>query len=167
MGLLNWMRQRETQSARVKAVRELSEFTEAILSVHPSGLGLLMVQAADVAECLFEKTSGKIDLRSPRDAMTAKPSLLYDIEEEAIKRKKAGRQAEAASLIPWVHTLRAVLIPELKQPVTEMWQAIFVKGRPYADEAEVLFREVAAGRRQNNIAFRVIPDGFSGENGSR
>jgi hypothetical protein len=143
-----------------RAAGELSEFLTRMRQVDGPALGMAAVQAADVAARLYADTDGKIDLRSPRAALASRPALLTELTEAVIQLQKAGHQFEAPGTIIWVNTLRAELMPELRPSVKQMWSLISRGGLFYvAEEATRYEEKTGRSLSNNNIIFRVVPEG--------
>lgn len=102
----------------------MSEFLARIGKAEGPALGMAAVQAADVVRRVQNETDSKIDLLSPRTALSLQPSLLAELTEAAIQLQRAGRQFEAVGALVWVATLRAELFPELRPLVKQMWSLI-------------------------------------------
>jgi hypothetical protein len=120
MGLIDWL-QRKADAGAVSykvdeklAAAELSEFLGYVRRAEGPALALTGILTAEVAARLYTETNGKVDLRMPSHALSARPKLLWELIEGVIQLQRAGRQIEAPGKIMWTHTLRAAahLVPE-------------------------------------------------------
>jgi hypothetical protein len=160
MGLTEWLRRKSDQR---RATSEMVEFLSRIKGADRMALALTSVQAADVAARLYADTNGGIDLRFPRAALAARPTLLYELTEAVIKLQAAGHQREVPGTIMWVCTLRAEMIPALRPLVKELWSLVTKGGWLLAREAVALYEN--EGRElPDNIIFRAAPEGFDDDN---
>jgi hypothetical protein len=157
MRLFDWFSKRVERPASEVAADELNQFLARLKGIEEQHRGMVARQVAHIA---FQYHRKGICLHEPQEALRAAPRLLWTLEEEIIQLQKGGRQAEAPGRMVWVHTLRAVNIPEIHGLATEMWSYI-ERGFDYALDSRLSFEETIAGTSLDvRIVFLRVPTGF-------
>jgi hypothetical protein len=139
------------------AADELNQFLERLRGIEERNLGFVARQVAHVA---FQCHRNGICLHEPEKALKTAPSILWTLEEQVIQLKKRGRQVEVPGTMVWVHTLRAVNIPEIRGLAVEMWTYI-ERSFNYALDPHLITKESMTGSSLDvRIFFLRVPDGF-------
>jgi hypothetical protein len=118
--VLNWLRRR-VRRAVVKAAREdLETFVETLRGYSGQELGMLVAIAAAL----------RISLRDAGELPDELLQVTADPRQPAIQQAMANlvlsfrTPAQAVGAIVWLHTLRALSIPELRYLGRQMWQQL-------------------------------------------
>lgn len=111
--------------------KELTEFVDALSAMDADELGLPVAFAADFRIKLF---ATGVDLGDPLSVNSKFPELTSQLSREVLSLQRQERTVEAAPLIIWVHSLRALSRPELRKLGRKMWGEL-QRGFRYVDQA--------------------------------
>lgn len=140
-----WRRRREERrrAARLRwrqtAGRQLDEFVADIADLtapQRAALGAVgrvhkaqMEEDAILTAGLFETASHEADADAE-----ATMRLQMTLEQASFSFRIKGKGVDAMAVALWLHTLRGIVYPELRQPARRLW-GLLAEGAPHLDEA--------------------------------
>lgn len=136
--------------------KEISAFLDILATMHSDEIGLVVAAATDFRHRVFEQHG--IDLRYPSTVLALSPWFTFELSSSAVRMQRDGRPQDAARLMVWVHTLRAMNRPSLREKGRILWQELS-RGFPYVDQAADNYHLVT-GEFLDTTDAEVIPDGL-------
>jgi hypothetical protein len=125
-----WLR-RKTEPATIKGAREeLERFVESLRAMSDEEIGAVVGMAALVRTAL--RQSGLL----PGESITVTPDSKQATTQLAVleliqSHQTEQRHAEAVGAMVWLHSLRALSIPEVRLLGRQMWGQL-ERGQPHA-----------------------------------
>jgi hypothetical protein len=133
--LSSWLKDRVALRAVRSGRQELERFVASLRAQSESEIALILAVAAGIRVRLRE--AGHL----PDEVLRVAPA--QDYEQATVQRRIArlvqGFQSkseyiDAAGAMVWLHTLRALTLPELRDPGRQMWEQL-ARGMQYAPQA--------------------------------
>lgn len=118
--------------------KDLVTFLGTLRRMDDAQVGFIVASATDVRNRLAELHN--IDLMDPVQANADNPKLMFEFTTQIFNLQRKKKVQEAAVLSIWVHTLRVVLRPELRDLCIEMW-AELARGFPHIQQAVADFKD--------------------------
>lgn len=137
----------------------LNEYLRILKSSNDEEVGLALSLATSYA--YHFKIERGIDLYHPASALSRDPGLPLEFSNLANRSKAVGEMHVSATLLVWVHTLRAFTMPQLRPQIIQMWSELR-RGVNHVESYRLLV-EQTTNKSANFTNVELIPIGLSKE----
>jgi hypothetical protein len=168
--LFNWLKKKIENASTDAMANDLERFIRMLKGADDSAIALLLVVANKFRLELIEMgeiPEAALDLRIYRDEQTQMECDTCTIK--LIRRigqfQQLNEPANATGLMLWVHSIRALNVPEIRFLGKEMWREID-RGFPYIEEEIENWNAISGENLPESFAAeaRFIPIGLDDEN---
>lgn len=156
--LKGWLSSKVGQWAVAAQRRELEEFVARLKALDGHELGLILAMATHQRHVFLSAKGWQLIYPA---ALVDQPQNVPMQLAEIIKTLQGqGRPDIAAGVMVWLHTVRALQSPDLKQFGREMWGQL-ERGTPFCEEAAAIFSKMPGGSEILTVGFDPFPEGLS------
>jgi hypothetical protein len=153
---MGWLSNKINQWAGDKQEEELRQFLEMLRSMDGSELGLVAAGVTHMRHALELEGHNVMD---PIVYTTSNPTFAMQLSNLVRECQKQGRMQDAASLMVWLHTMRAGIRLELRGLAREMWGQL-ARGFPHIHASAAAMRG-RDGQPLSLAGATQFPAGFS------
>ncbi len=134
--MLKWLERKVQNKAIAEARTDIERFVSSLKGLPNDAIGSLVAFAAVMKINLTQQGALPLGiLESETYHRTGKaPKAAMHLRKLIAGFQKDGQQQIAAAMMVWLHSLRAIFIPEITYIGQEMWSELR-RGFPYAEES--------------------------------
>ena len=147
----NWSKKRQA--------KEIGGYLDILRGMDGGEIGMVVATATHMRHNLA--TLKGYDLLDPILLMGTTPQAVLELSKLTTEFQKTGERSDAAAMMVWVHTLRAVARTELRTKGREMWGHL-KRGFPHVPESAE-FIETVTGKTLRLDGFDQFPAGLTPE----
>lgn len=142
---------------RIRA-KELESFMEVLTSADADEIAFTLCCAMDLRNEILDKSDH--DLMDPAVIGQQDPLVLISLSQTAVNLQKKGDlgKISAAAYMVWIHTLRAMETPRIRNRAREMWRELSL-GFKYKKEGAQTFEDIC-GFSPNLTDWGILPNGL-------
>lgn len=138
--------------------KELTDFVQRMRALDGSELGMILAMATHQRH-LLERAKGW-NLLSPSLLADQPENFALVLNQTIQQLQREGKPHVAVGVMAWLHSIRAVQSPDLRQLGRDMW-AQLARGMPFCEESAASFSLVAGGPELDTRGYEQFPDGLS------
>lgn len=164
--MFGWVKKRAMEASADAMKNDIERFTAGLSGADDEELSTMLVIANIVRLRLIE--SGRIppaalDFGIPRDDALALQCDMCPVALVSLIKQfqKMGQPSDATGAMIWLHSVRALNVPEIRAHGREMWRQL-ERGFPYVEDALMGIQELVGERLPHNIGDELtfIPHGL-------
>ena len=151
------IRQKAMDIATERMKKEIKDYITLLKSSDDEEVGLALVLTTDFAQNYKSETG--IDLYNPSLALSLNDNITLEFSSTIEKLQAEGNNAEAAPMLAWGHTLRAISNHQIRELGREMWWEL-QRGLPHIKEKRTSL-EIIFGKYVDISRAVEIPTGLT------